>query len=93
VAMSAVRDGEEHPVGSSWTLPAGFAGAPASWCCPMPFLPCARGPYTRNEEPTLAELLSEPIVRLVMARDRVKEADVRRLTKAAAKERLVWQSD
>jgi hypothetical protein len=58
----------------------------------MPFQ-CARGVYTRNEEPSLDELLAEPIVRLVMARDRVKEADVRRLATAASRERLVWQSD
>jgi len=58
----------------------------------MPFQ-WARGVYTRNEEPSLEDLLAEPIVRLVMARDRVKEADVRRLARAAARERLVWQSD
>ena len=54
---------------------------------------CARGVYTRNEEPTLGELLSEPIVRLVMARDRIEEADVRRLARAAAKVRLACQFD
>jgi hypothetical protein len=58
----------------------------------MPFH-CARGIYTRNEEPSLEELLADPIVRLVMARDRVKEADVRRLARAAARERLVWLCD
>ena len=42
----------------------------------MPFR-CARGAFTRNEEPTLDELLSEPAVRLVMARDRVNEREVR----------------
>ena len=58
----------------------------------MPFQ-CARGAYTRNEEPSLQEILAEPIVRLVMARDRVREADVRRLARAAARERLVCHSD
>jgi len=44
----------------------------------MPFR-CARGAYSKNEEPTLDELLAEPAVRLVMARDRVDEAEVRRI--------------
>jgi len=44
----------------------------------MPFQ-CARGAFTRNEEPTLDELLSEPAVRLIMARDRVDELEVRRI--------------
>jgi hypothetical protein len=42
----------------------------------MPFR-CARGAYSKNEEPTLDELLTEPAVRLLMARDRVDEAPVR----------------
>jgi hypothetical protein len=44
----------------------------------MPFS-CARGFYTKNEEPTLDELLAEPIIRLLMARDGVVEAHLRRL--------------
>jgi hypothetical protein len=44
----------------------------------MPFQ-CARGAWSKNEEPSLDELLAEPAVRLVMARDRVKEAEVRRI--------------
>jgi hypothetical protein len=44
----------------------------------MPFQ-CARGAYSKNEEPTLDELLAEPAVRLMMARDRVDEAEVRRI--------------
>jgi hypothetical protein len=44
----------------------------------MPFH-CARGTYAKNEEPTLEELLAEPIVRLLMARDGVDEADLRQL--------------
>jgi hypothetical protein len=58
----------------------------------MPFQ-CARGTYTKNEEPTLDEMLDEPIVRLVMARDRVDEHEVRRLAIAAAKGRLACQFD
>jgi len=49
--------------------------------------------YTKNEEPTLDELVAEPIVRLLMGRDRVREEDVRRLLRAAAKVRLVCQID
>ena len=44
----------------------------------MPFR-CASGDYTHNEEPTLDALLGEPIVRLVMARDRVDEDHIRQL--------------
>jgi hypothetical protein len=44
----------------------------------MPFR-CASGEFTRNEEPTFEALLAEPIVRLVMARDHVEEAFLRRL--------------
>jgi hypothetical protein len=40
----------------------------------MPFH-CARGPFTRNEEPTLQELLEEPIVQLLTARDGVQEGE------------------
>ena len=58
----------------------------------MPFQ-CARGVYTRNEEPTLDELLAEPIVRLVMARDGVQEIEVRRLARAAMRHRLVCDFD
>ena len=42
---------------------------------------------TRNEEPTLEELLSEPIVRLVMARDGLDVDDVR-LVMERARDRL-----
>jgi hypothetical protein len=58
----------------------------------MPFQ-CARGVYTRNEEPSLEELLAEPIVRLVMVRDRVEEAEVRQLARTAAKARLACEFD
>ena len=44
----------------------------------MPFR-CARGPFAGNEEPTVEALLSEPIVRMVMARDQVEEAELRRI--------------
>jgi hypothetical protein len=50
-------------------------------------------PTPGNEEPSLDELLAEPIVRLMTGPDRVKKADVRRLARVAARERLVWQSD
>jgi hypothetical protein len=42
----------------------------------MPFR-CARGPFAGNEEPTFEALLSEPIIRMVMARDRVDEGTIR----------------
>jgi hypothetical protein len=44
----------------------------------MPFR-CANGRYSHNEEPSLDEILAEPIVRLLMARDGVDEAEIRRL--------------
>jgi hypothetical protein len=44
----------------------------------MPFR-CAQGNYTHNEEPSLNELLSDPIVRLLMVCDHVDEATVRQL--------------
>ena len=46
----------------------------------MPFR-CANGRYSHNEEPSLDEILAEPIVRLLMARDGVDEADLRRLVR------------
>jgi hypothetical protein len=61
----------------------------------MPFR-CAAGAFSRNEEPTLDELLAEPIVHMVMARDRVDEAsvreiaaEVRRRSRAKAQERTL----
>jgi hypothetical protein len=36
----------------------------------MPFR-CARGPFSRNEEPTLEEMLSDDVLLMVMARDRI----------------------
>jgi hypothetical protein len=47
----------------------------------MPFH-CAPGPFSANEEPTLAELLAEPVVRLMMARDGYSENDVRAIAAA-----------
>ncbi len=44
----------------------------------MPFR-CARGLWSKNEEPSIGEVLSDPIVRTMMARDGVDEAEVRRL--------------
>ena len=45
----------------------------------MPFQ-CARGAWSKNEEPSVDELLALSLsVRLVMARDGVKEAEVRRI--------------
>jgi hypothetical protein len=38
---------------------------------------CALGAYTHNEEPSLDELLAEPIVQLVMKRDGLTEDEVR----------------
>ena len=48
----------------------------------MPFR-CTDGPYINNEEPSLDELLGEPMVRLLMARDGAEETTVRLLAKAA----------
>jgi hypothetical protein len=44
----------------------------------MPFQ-CARGPFSRNEEPTLEQMLSDEIVQLVMARDRMTAEAMRQL--------------
>jgi hypothetical protein len=44
----------------------------------MPFR-CARGAWAKNEEPSINEVLAEPIVRAMMERDGVDEAEVRRL--------------
>jgi hypothetical protein len=57
-----------------------------------PFL-CARGAFTGNEEPSLDEILAEPIVRLVMARDRVSEAEVRRIAAEARARRQDHRMD
>ena len=57
----------------------------------MPFSR-ASGLYTRNEEPTLDELLAEPIVRLLMARDGVEEETVRRVF-VAARTRLKHEAE
>jgi hypothetical protein len=48
----------------------------------MPFR-CAHGAWSKNEEPSLDELLAEPAVRMVMARDRVTEDTVRTLAREA----------
>jgi hypothetical protein len=48
----------------------------------MPFH-CAAGAFSRNEEPSLDELLAEPAVRLLMASDRVDVGNLRRLAVAA----------
>jgi hypothetical protein len=48
----------------------------------MPFR-CTDGPYTNNEEPSLDDLLADPMVKLLMARDGAEEATVRLLVKAA----------
>jgi hypothetical protein len=44
----------------------------------MPFQ-CARGPFSHNEEPTLEQMLSDDIVQLVMARDRMTAEAMRQL--------------
>jgi hypothetical protein len=44
----------------------------------MPFQ-CARGPFSHNEEPTLEQMLSDEIVQLVMARDRMTAEAMRQL--------------
>ena len=44
----------------------------------MPFR-CARGAWAKNEEPSINEVLAEPIARAMMERDGVDKAEVRRL--------------
>ena len=44
----------------------------------MPFR-CARGLWSKNEEPSMAEVLSDPVVRAMMARDGVDEVEMRLL--------------
>jgi hypothetical protein len=51
--------------------------------CQMPFS-AAHGAYTHNEEPSLEQLLNEPIIRLLMARDRVEVETLRALLIAAS---------
>jgi hypothetical protein len=46
---------------------------------------CATGGFTKNEEPSLDELLGEPAVRLMMASDRIEEEHVRRVASKARK--------
>ena len=46
----------------------------------MPFR-CARGAWAKNEEPSIDEILAEPVVQAMMARDCVDEGEVRRLLK------------
>jgi hypothetical protein len=58
----------------------------------MPFR-CASGDYTHNEEPTLDALLSEPIVRIVMARDRVAEDHIRQLADAVLRRRSLGRRE
>jgi hypothetical protein len=58
----------------------------------MPFC-CASGDYTHNEEPTLDALLGEPIVRLVMARDRVAEDHIRQLVDALLRRRSLGECE
>ena len=58
----------------------------------MPFR-CARGTFTRNEEPTLDEFLAEPAVRLLMARDGVAEVEFRRLAAEALERRERYRRD
>jgi len=48
----------------------------------MPFQ-CARGPFSHNEEPTLEQMLSDDIVKLVMARDRMTADAMRQLASEA----------
>jgi DNA-binding MarR family transcriptional regulator len=46
----------------------------------------------RSDEPTLDQLLAEPIVQLLMHRDRTNEATVRHLLRQAAAARPAWQA-
>jgi hypothetical protein len=49
----------------------------------MPFS-AARGVYSHNEEPSLDEILTEPIIRLLMARDGLEVETLRALLVAAS---------
>ena len=51
----------------------------------MPFSR-SRGPYAGNQEPSLDELLSEPIIRRLMARDGIDEASIRQLAATVVRE-------
>jgi hypothetical protein len=54
----------------------------------MPFR-CAPGlPFTANEEPSLDQILAEPLVRLLMTTDRVEEAHIRQLAAEVGERRL-----
>ena len=44
----------------------------------MPFQ-CARGAWSKNEEPSVDELLSEPVIRALMKKDGVNAAAVRQV--------------
>jgi hypothetical protein len=44
----------------------------------MPFR-CARGAFSKNEEPRLEELLTDDVLQLVMARDGVTPETLRKL--------------
>jgi DNA-binding MarR family transcriptional regulator len=46
----------------------------------------------QSDEPTLDQLLAEPIVQLLMRRDRMNEATVRHLMQQAAASRRAWQA-
>ena len=50
----------------------------------MPFR-AAKGSYTHNEEPSLDQILNDPIVHLLMARDGVQADTLRALLIAAAR--------
>ena len=52
----------------------------------MPFR-CSNGRYSHNEEPGIEELLRDPIVHLLMARDGVKADTLRALLIAASRAR------
>src|SRR5258708_34750283 len=53
-------------------------------------LPASARPL--SEEPTLDQLLAEPIVRLLMRRDRTDEATIRRLLQGTGRARPVLQA-
>lgn len=52
----------------------------------MPFSRSRRGPYAGNQEPSLDEILSEPIIRRLMARDGIDEASIRQLAATVVRE-------
>jgi hypothetical protein len=59
-------------------------------CMPFQY---AHAAFSKNEEPTLDELLAEPAVRLVMAKSQVDEAEVRRIAMQVRERRAMTKTE